>query len=422
MISLWRAPAPPACFAVATPWPGGIYAAAFALAPLLAWLWPLGFTVLVPVLSVMLLPLWTGPRAAWPFAGLAFALALWGAGTLGWSPVLPRVDPGNPETQFGLKLLLQVPVYGVFAAAAGALSGRAARRALTILAFGLLALGAVLVFEGGASAPVYRQVMAAMGEPIRPDLAERNVGKGQFVLVLLAWPALAVLAEDRRQLVPLLLGLLLLCPFLLNELAPVVGFLAGGVAYLAVRMGGALGARAVGVLLAVQLLASPWIVRAAVEGGLFAALARALPESWRQRLDIWSFVSERILERPLLGWGLEASRTFAPVPLHPHNAGLQVWLELGVVGAVLFALIWGRAFESVARVAARDRAAAAACAGAAGAYFTIGALSYGVWQEWWLATAAMVVAVCTALVVWRDHERLAWPPESRLHELDLRPL
>ena len=169
------------------------------------------------------------------------------------------------------------------------------------------------------------------------------------------------------------------------------------------------------------MLVSPWIVRAAVDGGLFGALDRLAPESWAQRLRVWSFVSERIVERPWPGWGLEASRTFAAVPLHPHNSGLQVWLELGLGGAVLFALIWLRVFESIARVARRDRTAAGGCAGAAGAYFTIGALSYGVWQEWWLATAAVVVAACTALVVARDRERLSHSPPW-LREEALRPL
>ena len=69
------------------------------------------------------------------------------------------------------------------------------------------------------------------------------------------------------------------------------------------------------------------------------------------RLYIWDFAAERIAERPILGWGLDGSRRLpggdAPViirrcdaalqpvgnvrvdgtvmPLHPHNAILQVW-------------------------------------------------------------------------------------------------
>jgi O-antigen ligase len=268
------------------------------------------------------------------------------------------VAPDDPESQFGLKLLLQVPVYGLFAVAAAGLSGRAAERAMTILVFALVALGCVLVAEGLSTAWGYRQIMAAVGEPIRPDLAERNVGKGQFVLALLAWPALVFLQRERHRLVPLLVGSLAVCALVLNELAPLAGFLAGGVAFLLVRAAGPVGARLAGGLLALQVLVSPWLVRGAEAGGLFGAVRSLVPESSRQRLDIWSFAAERISERQWFGWGLEASRTMPAVPLHPHNAALQVWLELGLIGAILFALIWLRVFESVARVAARDRTAA----------------------------------------------------------------
>ncbi|HEX8569858.1 MAG TPA: O-antigen ligase family protein [Caulobacteraceae bacterium] len=421
MIELLRGRRAPACLAHATPWRAGVYAAAFGLVPLLAWLWPLGFAVLVPVMSVLLLPLWARPQQAWPVAALLFALALWGAGALGWSPALARVSPDDPETQFALKLLIQVAAFGFFAAGAAGLSGTAAHRAMTVLALGLLALGVVLVVEGATTAALYQQLLAAMGEPIRPDLAERNVGKGQFVLALLAWPALVFLAAERRRLLPMLVGLLLLCPFLLNELAPLAGLMAGGIAFLLVRWLGPLGARLVGGLLAAQVLVSPLLVHAAADAGVLGALARAAPESWRQRLEVWGFAADRITESPFLGWGLEASRMFPSVPLHPHNAGLQVWLELGAVGALLFALLWLRVYEAAARIARDDRTGAAACAGAAGAYFTIGALSYGVWQEWWLASAALVAAACTALIVARRRARLADGPAELRHD-ELTPL
>ena len=422
MMQLLRGRRAPACLPERTPWRGGVYAVGFALTPLLAWVWPLGFSVLVPLMSGALLPLWWRRAPEWPLAGLLFALALWGAGTLAWSPALARVSPDDPESQFAIKLLVQVVALGLVAAGATALSGRAAQRALALLVGGLLILGAVLVWEGATTAWIYRQLMAALGDPIRPDLAERNVGKGQFVLALLAWPALAFLRRERPALIPLLVGALLLCVFLLNEAAPVAAFAAGGVAFLLVRQLGALGARAVGLLLAVQVLLSPLLVHAATAAGLFQRLSQGTPESWRQRLDVWTFAAERVFERPWFGWGLEASRTFPAVPLHPHNGALQVWLELGMVGALLLALIWLRVFESIARAAERDRTAAAACAGAAGAYFTIGALSYGVWQEWWLAAGALSAAVCTTLVVSRDRRRISGSAAPELREHRLTPL
>ena len=55
------------------------------------------------------------------------------------------------------------------------------------------------------------------------------------------------------------------------------------------------------------------------------------------------------------------------MPLHPHNAALQVWLELGAPGAVLFALLVALVWNALARVEWPPLFAAAA-----GASLTIG--------------------------------------------------
>jgi O-antigen ligase len=116
------------------------------------------------------------------------------------------------------------------------------------------------------------------------------------------------------------------------------------------------------------------------------------------RLLIWSFAGDRIAERPLTGWGLDSSRAIPggdePIrpgenwmPLHPHNAGLQVWLELGAPGAVLFALLSAIAWGALARVPWPALFAAAAGASLANAFLGC-FVTYGVWQEWWVGTFA----------------------------------
>jgi O-antigen ligase len=128
----------------------------------------------------------------------------------------------------------------------------------------------------------------------------------------------------------------------------------------------------------------------------FAETADAVKLSAGHRLLIWSFAGDRIAERPLAGWGLDASRTIPggsdPIrpgetwlPLHPHNAPLQLWLELGVPGAVLFALMVGLAWQALAAAPWPQLFAAAAGASLAIALIASFA-SYGIWQEWWLAT------------------------------------
>jgi len=74
------------------------------------------------------------------------------------------------------------------------------------------------------------------------------------------------------------------------------------------------------------------------------------------------------------------------LPLHPHNAILQVWIELGGVGAALgfgplIFVIW-RAFRNPAW---RTPPAQAMIAGTMTAAVSVSLISFGIWQEWFLS-------------------------------------
>ncbi|MBX9701023.1 MAG: polymerase, partial [Acetobacteraceae bacterium] len=77
------------------------------------------------------------------------------------------------------------------------------------------------------------------------------------------------------------------------------------------------------------------------------------------------------------------------LPLHPHNGALQLWLELGVVGAGLGALLALLLAWRAGRLA-RPEVATAMLASAAVTFL----LSFGTWQEWWVG--AQLLALCGA--------------------------
>ncbi|HEX6442411.1 MAG TPA: O-antigen ligase family protein [Stellaceae bacterium] len=142
------------------------------------------------------------------------------------------------------------------------------------------------------------------------------------------------------------------------------------------------------------------------------------------RLLVWSFVGERIAERPFSGWGLDSSRAIPGgnvearlgqnwLPLHPHDAALQVWLELGAPGAVLFAALVALFWLRLDRLGG-PRLYAAAAAGALMATLAPEFAAYGVWQEWWIGTLAL--ALFLVMVMARDAETsaaTATPPRQR---------
>ena len=85
---------------------------------------------------------------------------------------------------------------------------------------------------------------------------------------------------------------------------------------------------------------------------------------------------------------MDAARAFGDaIPLHTHNGALQVWLELGLPGAVMVIALWLVLLRRVG--AAADRVQRAAAAAVMSAYLAIGAVSFGVWQPWWLAVGVL---------------------------------
>jgi O-antigen ligase len=318
-------------------------------------------------------------------AMLLGCLLVWGTASTSWS-----VDPLR-------SLVVAVRLAGLFAVglalAAGASLVAAPRRLAFLLLIGMILGMAMVAIElataGGLSSLVSDRAY-------RPT----QLNQASISFALLVLPATALLIS---------LGQAIFATLLAAVTAVTVYELAGTAAKLVMLAGLAMGlllyrARPVvaGLALAISVVA---IIAAPLT---FARLER-LPglgetaDSFKisvgHRLLIWSFAGDRIAERPLTGWGLDASRAIPggddPIrpgepwmPLHPHNAALQVWLELGAPGAVLFALlvalVWG--------VLARAEWPPLFAAGAGGS-LTIAFVgcfgTYGIWQEWWLGTLSL---------------------------------
>jgi O-antigen ligase len=156
------------------------------------------------------------------------------------------------------------------------------------------------------------------------------------------------------------------------------------------------------VLITGVMLVLPFVAQAA-----FQHLAFALHDmSWfskgyaADRLEIWDYVSRRALERPLYGFGIEATRAitdfdtqqlYSPTKgvLHPHNFTLQLWIEFGLPGVLLAGGFIGFILNgigtlprSVARVALATFIAA----------LCVASTGYGLWQGWWLGSFAALAA------------------------------
>lgn len=120
-----------------------------------------------------------------------------------------------------------------------------------------------------------------------------------------------------------------------------------------------------------------------------------LPFSFRERVIIWDDLASLSLNSPILGIGAKSIKFWPALPSHkvvrksekpetrkywhPHNGYLQVWLELGAIGAALFALAGTLLLGRIGHLGTRMQPYAIALA--AGTLVMIGP-GWGLWQPW----------------------------------------
>jgi len=367
-----------------------VIAGLLVLTPLLGWAGSLGFApavALAGLLTALSVRIRTEDRA---LLLALFTALVWACASAFWSPW----RPADLDEQTGLKLVFMLALYGCAVSAARAVPEARLPRLLSGLATVAGVLALLLLFEALTSAAGYKVLLGLIGQAVRPDYAIKNVAQGLYVLTLLAPPALAAVSGRTRWILGLVLGAGIIGPALVFGYdAPLLALACAILAAGLVLGLPSLGPRLLAGLSAGGVLLAPVLAKGAFALGLDERIAPLLSESWLQRLGYWGKAVEWIWARPLPGWGLDASRAFGPgIQLHPHNAPLQIWMELGLIGAVAAAIVWASIFSGLSRPV-RTPAAAAATATAV-AYLIFGAVSFGVWQEWWLALGALSALAC----------------------------
>ncbi|HUB95467.1 MAG TPA: O-antigen ligase family protein, partial [Stellaceae bacterium] len=296
---------------------------------------PLAIAPLFAVLALALLLLGRNGlleplRQLWPAALLFLLLAIWATLSSFWS-ILPR-----HSLLEGLRLAAIFAGGLVFVATPPTLTLHERRAVAVAAAIGLGIAACWLLVEGLSGAALSRLVL-------RHEVAVWHYHRGATVLVLALWPVLA--GADWRPLYQRIAFLLV-----------------AGSAVLIIGSGTATLALGAGLVAFAVACWAPRLTAIALAAGLVATatiLPMALPRSetlvamrqeapwikWSgmHRLLIWRFTSDRIAERLLLGWGMDASRDIPggkthlaqrfpeaglpddaeALPLHPHNAALQ---------------------------------------------------------------------------------------------------
>lgn len=375
-------------------------AGAFALLPAVAAGGAMGLPLLMGLAALVSL----GPRLfrqvlekASPWLWLLVALAVW-AGVSGlWSPW-----PGPTAA----KVLGVLALGLVFAITAGA-NEKAAALTLAGAAAAFVVLAALLGIEAALDMPLNRA--AEPGLPLGE--LNRNPSRGLIVLLAMVWPVVAWLLASGSWLQRVFaLGVVIACAALslqFDQLSTAIGFGAGLIVFVIAFALPRLAILATSFGLALWMLAAPFVTPLLVAS---PQLVEAVPMSWAHRIAIWRYTCERIMEQPWIGHGIDAGRATTEmisirgletrgIPIHPHSASLQIWHDLGLVGALLSAVLLAYGGWLLARAYARDKFAGAATAAVLGMFGLMANVGWSLWQEWWLANLCLTAALLAALGV-----------------------
>lgn len=383
-----------------------------------ATLQPLWLSIIAALAAVAAI-LENAGRGQWPrlHPGLTLSLAalvIWGAASSLWSIV--------PERSLSQALVLLLFAAGATVLLSTALNldepGRKSLEKFLMVGFviGLLFVLFELATSGLAHAAL-NGFLAADGTELTRAMNLFELNRASSVISITAW--VAIIPVWRRFGWIGAVILVLVSGFAVSQLQP-------GSPFLAICAGAAMFALAwffprlamvtLLVTIAVALLMIPFIPELRP---ILTDLIRSLglsEFSLNHRMAIWQFASEQSIARPFAGWGLDASRLIgegqiatvddAPnvgfrnvdiLPLHPHNALLQAWLELGVLGALILAALFTTVVLAIRRCVRGQLERAAAYAAFTAAFITA-ELSFGIWQGWWLSLLALLAILLTALV------------------------
>jgi len=121
------------------------------------------------------------------------------------------------------------------------------------------------------------------------------------------------------------------------------------------------------------------------------------------RTEIWAFVMDYAMQNPLYGFGIEATKYVSEFEhdyvfhdqktiLHPHNFSVQIWIEFGVFGALVFSGVLTYAIQKTKAI--HDHNTKRIITTTFIVMLLFASMTYGLWQSWWLGEIILILGIC----------------------------
>jgi len=275
------------------------------------------------------------------------------------------------------------------------------------LLYGFSLVLLLLVFEIYLKHPIY----AVLKESVPSHYPDEFFWLNAAVVILcsLLWPlSLVGYKKSIENKTKNIMTLIIVCGFFaIMFLTILIGFSSGTIALIfgiigasVIRIFGRRSAYfAAGVLVLIGLMLPFGFNNIKYNGLQITKLVKFNPSA-THRIKIWQFTASKIDQKINVGWGLNASKHMPggkgtvysdggqrygqALPLHPHSAILQIWLELGLLGIILYLGLGVYIINSAVKPY-RSKIESAMIFGQFSTLMVIANLSYGVWQAWWIS-------------------------------------
>lgn len=288
------------------------------------------------------------------------------------------------------------------------------RRSLSTIVVGVFVFVlVVLLIEGLTGAWLHRQIRPEDALPREGEWVpylEMVAARGTAMLAPFCFLVAALIVSMTKRKVLGLSFVTLSCvsAYRLPMEASAIAILVGSVVYALTYWQPRFAVNTVFLVCLTAMLLSPFAVSSFVNQTYLDSIEVEISRNEAQRLAIWEFTAHEILKRPVLGHGFDSSRVIGArdnavegtnwqaLPLHPHNAFLQIWLELGLIGIALTGCVLWASWRKILSKS-DDSEACAVYIATFCAVLTIALISFGVWQYWWIAMWGLLGGALTLL-------------------------
>jgi O-antigen ligase len=240
--------------------------------------------------------------------------------------------------------------------------------------------------------------------------------RGCALLALFAWVVIAQLLQNKKLLIAFFLYVITTITLGISDsLAAFLGFITAGIVFILTKYSFFKNPKILSLILGISSIVFVFMA-IKLDPYQLSKNAKSLPISAKHRLFIWDFTATKSMEKPILGWGHGASRqievpdsgmikyqeySLHPLPTHPHNNLMQILLENGAIGLILYISLackylfkWHNLFAKNDPHKSNIQAAGYACFVT---FFIISMISFNMWQSWWMCSFLWVAILLTLI-------------------------